>query len=815
MGGGMGYGGGSVGGSAAAGISAGFQMGREVDNDADRRAQVARENARQDMLDNERQAQTTRNNTRQDAEDASNQNVRAVAAINGEMEDNRFQLANLASKYGGAANVPASLAAPFVSQAQDISQRRTALLQQIYAPVVQREQQWAQDTSSRIAAGQISMDSLSPADTVRLYQATTRRPVSDFLRPDTNDPAVASDIANGVMSGNSVVGQGIADSEAGVQSGNASLAARGATTLTAPEVSQGVGHIATDGSQITGKTISALVPAPQAPNATPPAPPGGVIGALGAALNGTAPATSLPVSATSASAPGGLTGAAADASNPPASADNGMGGAPDTPVAATAGSGPAAPAAAGSPVPAQAPSPTGGVTGAAPAPPPPPPLVQGTDPDRVIPVLQVTAQHPDGTTVQYHAPMTVNRSTDPNDMIHPGVSISGAMDHMGQLGTLEALANVPAMRAKIEQGQKDLGGNVNDFTSAYAAMHGDPNALQPKGATDPTTVKIAAVQAFAKANGLSFADAMQQVEGKTPGGLTGQMGEIHTQAVKDGLSDEAEAKKMQGMGVLRSPPNEGGPKAPAGYAYKPDGTLHFIPGGPADPSVKGGAAILGAREAVFINRTLTAANEATKDLQNVVNLPISANTGFFGGRTQGPGILDAGKEALTNTLTSQEVQSFNVRTAGFHRALAGIESAGLAPSGTLSKQMDAVIGKQGDTYQTQLEKLGEIRQIVEAGLETTLANPKLPEQQATLARTIIGRIRQAVPFTIADIDKLQALQVSDPNATMTDVIKANGLNKGGGAGSNGMPKVTDQASYDAVPPRSQYIAPDGSTRTKQ
>src|SRR5665213_1077435 len=297
MGGGMGYVGGSVGGSAAAGISAGFQMGREIDNDADRRAQVARENARQDMLDNERQAQTTRNNTRQDAEDASNQNVRAVAAINGEMEDNRFQLANLASKYGGAANVPASLAAPYVSQAQDISQRRTSLLQQIYAPVVQREQQWAQDTSSRIASGQTSMDDLSPADTVRLMQATSRRPVTDFLRP-----------ANG---GNSVIGQGIADTTAGVQTGNAGLTAQGANTLTAPEVSQGVGHIATDGSQIVSKSISALVPAPQAPGATPPAPPGGVIGALGAALNGAGPAaaagaaptTSYPVSPTGAPAP--------------------------------------------------------------------------------------------------------------------------------------------------------------------------------------------------------------------------------------------------------------------------------------------------------------------------------------------------------------------------------------------------------------------------------------------------------------------------------------------------------------------------------
>jgi hypothetical protein len=568
---GGGYVGGSVGGSAAAGISAGFQMGRQVDQDAERRTQMARENSRQDMLDSQRADQLKRENAREDAREQDTQNQHALADINGEMEDNRFQMANLASKYGGAANVPDSMMRPFIDQAKDIAGRRSTLQNQIYAPIVQREQQWAQNISSRIQAGQMSMDDLSPADTVRLMQATAHRPVTDFLRPDTSNPAIASDVGNGVMSGNSIIGQGIADTEAGVQSGNAGLTAQGASTLTAPEVSQGVGHIAADGSQITGKTISALVPAPQAPNAVPPAPPGGVVGALGAALNGTTPATSYPVSPTGAPAPGGLTGAAADASTPPAPADNGMGGAPDTPVGATAGSGPAAPAAAAtraSPVPAQAAAPSGGVTGTAPAPPPPPPLVQGTDPDRVIPVLNVTTQHPDGSTGSYHAPMTVNRSTDPNDPIHPGINISDAMNHMGQLGTLEAWANTPAARAKIAQGQKDLGPNISDFTSAYAAMHGDPNALQPKGAADPTSVKIAAVKTFMNdynvqhpSAPITFADAMQQVEGKSERpatGLAGRLADLHDAAVKDGISDKDEATKMQGLGLLPTPASASG-----------------------------------------------------------------------------------------------------------------------------------------------------------------------------------------------------------------------------------------------------------------
>ncbi|MBF9666383.1 hypothetical protein IAI38_11655, partial [Streptococcus pseudopneumoniae] len=86
------------------------------------------------------------------------------------------------------------------------------------------------------------------------------------------------------------------------------------------------------------------------------------------------------------------------------------------------------------------------------------------------------------------------------------------------------------------------------------------------------------------------------------------------------------------------------------------------------------------------------------------------------------GILDATKEVLANKLTSQEVQSYNVMSTGFQRALASIEAAGLMPTGQLTHQMDAVIFKEGDTNFTKLQKLAQTRQIVEEGLETALSN---------------------------------------------------------------------------------------------
>lgn len=180
------------------------------------------------------------------------------------------------------------------------------------------------------------------------------------------------------------------------------------------------------------------------------------------------------------------------------------------------------------------------------------------------------------------------------------------------------------------------------------------------------------------------------------------------------------------------------------------------------------------REGIFVNRVLIAANEGVKDLLNITRLKISSDTGFFGGRKQGPSLLDAGKEVLANKMTSQEAQSYNVRSAGMQRAAAAIESAGLAPSGQLTHSMEAIQFHEGDTQQTKMEKLAQARQIVDAGLETTLANPKLAPEQREHIKSILDNLHTAIPFTMADIDKLGTAQEKNPSMTIGQIMKARG-----------------------------------------
>ncbi len=245
--------------------------------------------------------------------------------------------------------------------------------------------------------------------------------------------------------------------------------------------------------------------------------------------------------------------------------------------------------------------------------------------------------------------------------------------------------------------------------------------------------------------------------------------------VSEGKGNTQEARDLKAhIAKLDAPPRttvvmDGGGKVPAGYHMAPDGrSLEFIPGGPADPARK--EAQLGSREATFLNRVLTGASQASQDLANIANLPLTASTGIFGGRNQGPGLFDATKEVLANKVTSQEVQDYNVMATGFQRSLAAIEAAGLMPSGMLSNQMESVLFKEGDTNLTKVRKLAQTRQIIEQGLDTAANNPRVPEVTKTYITNLIDKVKKAIPFTQNEITELVKAQQTNHKATLRQMM---------------------------------------------
>jgi hypothetical protein len=212
---------------------------------------------------------------------------------------------------------------------------------------------------------------------------------------------------------------------------------------------------------------------------------------------------------------------------------------------------------------------------------------------------------------------------------------------------------------------------------------------------------------------------------------------------------------------------------PAGYERDPDkpGSLRPIAGGPHDPNAT--SAGMDSRSSVMFNRVAASANEAVQALKNISELPVTTSTGWFGSAQPGHSLLDSVKGVLSQKVTSQEAQDYKTMIAGVSRSLSTIETAGLAPNGSITHSMDSITLNEGDSQLTKLRKLAETRQIIEKGIEPNLSNPKLAPAQRDLITKIISDVQSAIPFTQHDITQLQ--QSKNPNATLLDFARKTGL----------------------------------------
>lgn len=210
-------------------------------------------------------------------------------------------------------------------------------------------------------------------------------------------------------------------------------------------------------------------------------------------------------------------------------------------------------------------------------------------------------------------------------------------------------------------------------------------------------------------------------------------------------------------------------KAPPGYQWNADHSdLIPIPGGPKDPAAQKPWT---GREKVFGERVMTSANEAAQALANITELPLGATTGVLGvGSSPGHSVLAAGRDALRNTMSDQDTQSYNTMLAGVRRNLATIETTGLAPQGSLTESFSSVELRPGDTQVTVLRKLAEARQIIDRGLDIQLADPAVPKELKAVMTKALDTVHKAVPFTQHDVTMLERKQRTKPDMTMEDLI---------------------------------------------
>lgn len=183
----------------------------------------------------------------------------------------------------------------------------------------------------------------------------------------------------------------------------------------------------------------------------------------------------------------------------------------------------------------------------------------------------------------------------------------------------------------------------------------------------------------------------------------------------------------------------------------------------------------GGRFAGQVTRILTSAKDATTEIKNLVELPLEASSGWFGGVQNATprSLISATKDVLAQKITSQEVQDFNTSMVGMGKALAALESGGIQTNQALIQQFDRLALAEGDTNLTKMRKLATMRQQAENALESNLTNPLLGKEQKEFAKGLIDELRQAVPWTPSDVTRLE--RSNKPGATMADFAKSQGL----------------------------------------
>jgi hypothetical protein len=230
-----------------------------------------------------------------------------------------------------------------------------------------------------------------------------------------------------------------------------------------------------------------------------------------------------------------------------------------------------------------------------------------------------------------------------------------------------------------------------------------------------------------------------------------------------------------------------------------------------DPQMQG-------RERMFAERVRVAGESVADTLENISRMPFGASTGIFGvGSSPGKSALTATKDALRNKATDESVQMYTAALAGANRALAVLESAGLAPSGMSQQSFEALSWRAGDDEGTRLYKLAEMRQTVDNALATALTNPAITPEMKGQIEQIQRRVQAAIPYSPMDVLTLR----TDPTVrTLEDVMRKRGLNTSAAPAAaapqaGGEPvRVTTVEEARALPPGTVFITPDGRRKVR-
>jgi hypothetical protein len=191
-------------------------------------------------------------------------------------------------------------------------------------------------------------------------------------------------------------------------------------------------------------------------------------------------------------------------------------------------------------------------------------------------------------------------------------------------------------------------------------------------------------------------------------------------------------------------------------------------------------------------RVVQALTQTSDALQNVANLPITTGPVFR--QSQFGSLYTAPLSALNQSLSDETSQMLQTRMTGVARGLAALESGGAATGlvGLTESIEKGTFIPAGAKLNVALDKLGEMRRIVESSAKAMLNDPKLSAERKQLIQDEVEIVRKAIPFTQADIDRAVKESKTNPKKSFTEFTTGKfGAEKSQGAGTREDPIKLD------------------------
>lgn len=199
----------------------------------------------------------------------------------------------------------------------------------------------------------------------------------------------------------------------------------------------------------------------------------------------------------------------------------------------------------------------------------------------------------------------------------------------------------PVLREVLEQQGLDWATADNDTLRQHVTTMQN-RANQELGVSPVTTQQVGGFNTLQQGGKVITAAAPKEA---TPDAVTERWKQEVQGGYKGSLLDYQKELKAAG----RAPAEPVSNKPPAGYRWKPDGSLEAIPGGPATPKAKTGNVTEGERKAAALGTRLDASLTALKEIAK--RDPDASRPGFWE-----RGFESAGMEAAANASRSDERQ---------------------------------------------------------------------------------------------------------------------------------------------------------------